>query len=176
MKNNFYMACLILGLSLLGTAAPILAQEVPPTGQPQAEAVPPAAAQAAGFEQAAGSLQQRLETSLQELQALRTQSAQEMIPLSRQLGELENELTKARQEFQQTTRVLDSRTLDLTNLRNEIKSRSDEVGYLTSLLTEYIRNFESRLHIAELQRYRDVLREAGLASENTQLSGMEVFK
>ncbi len=128
------------------------------------------------FEQAAGSLQQRLEASLRELSELRAKSAEQMIPLSRQLGELESELTKARSEFQQTTRILDSRTLDLTNLRNEIKSRQDETGYLTTLMTEYIRNFESRLHITELQRYRPPLDTARLAMENTQLNELEVFK
>ncbi len=127
------------------------------------------------FDQAAGSLQQRLEESLRELSALRARAAEEMIPLSRQLSELETELTKVRGEFQQTTRLLDSRTLDLTNLRNEIKSRQDETGYLTTLMTEYIRNFESRLHIAELQRFRPDLETARLAMENTQLNELDVF-
>jgi len=127
------------------------------------------------FNQTASSIQQKLEKSLQELSRLREQAADEKIPLSRKLSELESELETVRLEFQQTSRLLDSRTLDLNNLRNEIESRNQEATYLSNLLGEYIRNFETRLHIAEIQRYQDVLDEAKLAAENSNLSKKELF-
>ncbi len=49
------------------------------------------------------------------------------------------------------------------NLRSEIKSRQDESDYLFNLFGEYIRNFESRLHIAEIQRYQEAIETAKLA-------------
>jgi biopolymer transport protein ExbB len=128
------------------------------------------------FSGASDDVQQRLKESIQELNALRQQIAEEKIPLSRRLSELERELVEVRQEYQQTTRTLDSRTLDLNNLRNEIKSRRDEAGYLANLLGEYVRNFESRLHIAEIQRYREPLEQAKLALENTNLSEQGVYE
>ena len=127
------------------------------------------------FEQATEAVNQKLEKSVYELNELREQAATEKIPLSRKLSDLENELIQVRLEYQQTSRLLDSRTLDLSNLRSEIKSRKDEASYLSNLLGEYTRNFESRLHIVELQRYHQVLEEARLAPENTNLTEQEIY-
>lgn len=150
----------LLGLTLLW-AAPVAAQD--------------AAGGAVTFDQAAASAQQRLEKTLDELDQLRQQTAAEKIPLSQTLSDLESELSKVRLEYQQKSRLLDSRSLDLNNLRSEIKARQEEATYLSNLLGEYIRNFESRLHIAELHRYRDALTEARLAPENSNLSEQEIY-
>ncbi len=120
--------------------------------------------------------QQQLKDSLAELSRLREQIAAETIPLSRKLSELENELSDVRLEYQKETSILDSRTLDLSNLNSEIKSRQQEAAYISNLLGEYIRNFESRLHIAEIQRYRQPLEAARLAPENSNLSEQEIFQ
>ncbi|HKL21127.1 MAG TPA: MotA/TolQ/ExbB proton channel family protein [Tichowtungia sp.] len=128
------------------------------------------------FERADLSVQHKLEKSLAALTALREKIVMEKIPLSRELRDLEDGLTEVRREYQQTTRLLDSRTLDLTNLRSEIQSREQEKSYLSNLLSEYIRNFESRLHIAELHRYEEVLDQAKLAPENSNLSDLEIYQ
>lgn len=135
----------------------------------------PVIPQISAFSGAGTSLQQQLEESLAELSRLREQIANEKIPLSRKLSSLENELVNIRRDYQQTTRLLDSRTLDLSNLNSEIKSRQDEKNYVSNLLGEYIRNFESRLHIIELQRYKAILESAKLAPENSNLSDLEVY-
>jgi len=121
-------------------------------------------------------IQQKLDDSLAELAAFHQQTAEELLPLNRRISELENRLLEVRRQYQQTSRILDGRTLDLSTLRNEIKARQEEASYLSGLLGEYIRNFESRLHIAELQRYRSVLEEAKLAAENRTLSAMEIYE
>ncbi|MEX2672282.1 MAG: MotA/TolQ/ExbB proton channel family protein [Phycisphaeraceae bacterium] len=127
------------------------------------------------FNEASTVIERQLEESLSELSALRERLVEEKLPLSRTLRELEAELTQVRQEFQQTSRTLDGRTLDLSNLRNEIESRREEATYLSNLFGEYIRNFETRLHISEIQRYRDPIEAARLAPENDSLSDEEVF-
>jgi len=129
----------------------------------------------ASFEQTSQYIHQQLAECLNELADLREQIAAEKIPLSRQLSEMEAELIQVRLDYQQTSRLLDSRALDLGNLRSEIKSRQEESAYLSNLLNEYIRNFESRLHISELQRYRQALDKAKLATENNTLSQQEVY-
>ncbi len=131
----------------------------------------PVVPQISAFSGAGTSLQQQLEESLAELSRLRDQIANEKIPLSRKLSSLENELVNIRRDYQQTARLLDSRTLDLSNLNSEIKSRQDEKNYVSNLLGEYIRNFESRLHIIELQRYKAILESAKLAPENSNTIG-----
>lgn len=130
----------------------------------------------ASFEKASDSIQVQLEKSVAELTTLREQVAAEKIPLSQDLSDLEEKLIKARQKYQQVSRLLDTRMLDLSNLGSEIKSRKEEASYVSNLLGEYIRNFESRLHIAEIQRYRQTLEEAKLAAENSSLSEEEIFE
>ncbi len=129
----------------------------------------------ASFQSAATGIQQRLERSIKELNELRERMAEEKIPLTRRLSRLEGELVQVRLEYQQTSRKLDSRTLDLSNLKSEIKSRQDEATYLSNLLGEFIRNFETRLHIAEIQRYREPLEVARLAPENNNLTKQQVY-
>ncbi len=127
------------------------------------------------LEQAAADAQRRLEDSLAELDALRRELAEEKIPLHDRLAGLEAELDRVRSEHQQATRLRDTRTLDLSNLRNRIKEREEEATYLSNLLSEYVRNFESRLHIAELQRYENVLEAARLAPDNATLSPAGIY-
>ena len=131
---------------------------------------------ASSFDDAARQAQQKLDAALDELDELRDRIAEEQLPLSRELSRLEQTLTEKRETFQQKSRLLDSRTLDLSNLRNEIEAREQEVGYLSNLLSEYVRNFETRLHIAEVQRYREPLETARTAPDNPALSDKEVYQ
>ncbi|MGA1018148.1 MAG: hypothetical protein ACO3YY_09215, partial [Phycisphaerales bacterium] len=127
-----------------------------------------------GFTAAAGDVSDRLEASLDELDALRRTIADETLPMTRRLAALEAELASVKGEFQGRVRELDGRSLDLANLQKEIDARAAEATYLSGLLGEYQRNFESRLHITELQRYAEPLETARLAAENTALSDQEV--
>ena len=144
-------------------------------GAPAAQSAP-ADGDEPNFTKAAEDIDQRLEASLQELSRLRQQIQDEKLPLSRRLSALEAELSAARGEYEQATREQNERGLALSNLKNEIESRRKETSYLSTLLGDYIRNFESRLHIAEAQRYEDALVEARLAPDNSNLSEQEVFE
>ena len=129
-----------------------------------------------GFDQASARAEQRLQASIDELDRLRDQIAADQIPLSRELSALEAELLQATAEYQRTVRLLDKRTLDLTTLQGRIKERQETAEYLTNLFIDYLRDFETSLHIAELQRYRDPLQAAKLAPENSNLSREQVFQ
>jgi len=91
------------------------------------------------------------------------------------LNSLEDEVMAVRLDHQKIMRQLDSRNLDLNNLRAEIKTRKGEKSYISNLLGEYTRNFQTRLHIAELDEYNDVISSASLAPENTNLTDEEIF-
>lgn len=127
------------------------------------------------FEAAADTMKAKLEASMAELDALRQQIIDEKVPLTKELSALETELVGVRAEFQQVSRTLDGRTLDLSNMRTEIKQREDEVAYLSGLFGDYIRSFESRLHIAEVQRYEEELEAAKAAPGAPDLTESEVF-
>ena len=120
-------------------------------------------------------MDEKLEASLKELSNIRKAISKEKLPMVKGLNSLEDEVMTVRLEHQKVMRQLDSRNLDLNNLRSEIKTRKGEKSYISNLLGEYIRNFETRLHIAELDMYGDVIEAATLAPDNTNLSDEEIF-
>jgi biopolymer transport protein ExbB len=161
-QNN--RVCLALIVVALLAAPPLLAQDsAKSTGAEEL------------FQQTSTKAEQDLQKALKELSELREAIAAEKLPLTRKLTKLESELLDAREEFEDQSRILDTRNLDLNNLRTESQGRVDEKTYLSTLLDEYIRNFETRVHISELQRYADVVEEARLAPENEDLTATEVF-
>lgn len=145
-----------------------------PAGAPAA--APAQAPAGPTFSAASSQVENQLAAALNELSVLRERVATEKVPLTRRIGELENQLIDARQKLQQVQRVADSRALDLTNLSNEIKGRQEEVTYLSNLMTEYLRNVETGLHIAELQRWRAPLEGARNAAEDSSKSKQQIFE
>ncbi|MFM1871319.1 MAG: Biopolymer transport protein ExbB [Planctomycetota bacterium] len=154
-------------LTILRRSLPSLALAAALFGQGDVNKIP--------FDQAATNLERQVVESVQRLAALREEIAGEKVPMSKRLSDLESELQAVRAEFQSKTRLLDSRTLDLGNLRTEIKLRQDEASYLSSLLSEYVRNFESGLHVAEKQRHAEPLQAAKLAAENSAAAPADIW-
>lgn len=124
---------------------------------------------------AAATAQQDLEASLKELSALRDTIAAEKVPMTKELSQLEDRLSELRRQHDQVSRQVDTRNLELANLRNEIKAHQDEVGYLSNLMDEYSRGFESRVHVSEVERYAALVEAAKLAPQNVDLSLAEKF-
>lgn len=120
-------------------------------------------------------MQEKLESSLIELSNVRKAIGKEKLPMVKGLNALEDEVMDVRLEHQTIMRQLDSRNLDLNNLRSDIKSRKGEKNYISNLLVEYTRNFETRIHIAELDQYEGVVKEAVLAPDNSNLSTEQIF-
>jgi biopolymer transport protein ExbB len=128
------------------------------------------------FQRTATSAQEDLDSSLKELSELREAIAAEKLPLTRKLAALESRLIEVRRDHDDVRRLLDTRNLALNNLRTEMKARQEEKSYLSNLLDEYIRNFETRVHIVELQRYREQIDAARLAPEKGDLSPAEIYR
>lgn len=120
-------------------------------------------------------LHDELRASLDALAELRRDIADEKIPLSRELHDLENRQIDARNEYETVKRSLDRGQSKMNNLRTEFTLREQERTYIANLLDEYIRNLETRLHIAELPRYREDIEAARLAPENANLEPKEIF-
>lgn len=116
-----------------------------------------------------------LKRSLTMLSELEESIAAEKVPLNKQLNQLEADLIALRQKFEEVDRELTTRNLAVTNLQKEIKAQEATEGYLSTLFDDYVRNFETQVHIAELSRYEDVIRAAAQAPENPNLSPTEVF-
>jgi septal ring factor EnvC (AmiA/AmiB activator) len=106
--------------------------------------------QAQTFEAAAASAKSDLDKALAELSALEKKIANEKIPLARELNTLESEVIAKRREHTEAKRLQDRKSVDLGKLKAEEKAFTDQNDYLRkTLLEEYIRRFETRIHASE---------------------------
>ncbi|MGH9869173.1 MAG: MotA/TolQ/ExbB proton channel family protein [Candidatus Polarisedimenticolia bacterium] len=129
----------------------------------------------APLEQVGATAQRDLEASLKQLAELRESIAREKVPMMAELNRLEDRLASLRRESEQTSREADTGTLDMTSLKSEVKLRQDEVTYLASILDEYRVGLESKLNVAELQRYEAVFASARAASDGSGVSQDDRF-
>lgn len=124
---------------------------------------------AADLQTAALALSNRLVTASAERAALQASVATEKVPLIRERNNLEAEVIALRQAVERQEGLKNGRADVLKAAEKELKSREDEVNYVAGLLTDYARNFETRIHIAEVQRYREPIDAAKAAGDNAQL-------
>lgn len=148
---------------VLAAALPVCAQAAP-SETPESVA------------RAATTVQQDLEAGLKQLSALRETILAEKEPMTRELNQLEERLSELRRQHETASRALDNRNLELANLRNEIKVNQDEANYLSNLMDEYARGFESRVHVSEIERYTPLVEAAKAAPQNVDLSLTEKFQ
>lgn len=120
----------------------------------------------------ADDFQKRLDSATHQLAETRAGIEKEKVPLTRRLNELDDQVIEARKEYDRVLRLADARQLDLTNLRAQIKSREDQSNYVANAVDEFIRNFEARLHIAEVQRHGDVITAKKNAANNANLDAV----
>lgn len=118
----------------------------------------------------AADFQARLDQVTSELAKHRKEVEEEKVPLTKRLGELEEQIIAARKEYDQVIRTRDMRTLDVTNLKSQIKNKEDTSNYVSNLLDEFVRNSEGRFHQSEAERYRDIMESKGNAALNANLS------
>lgn len=111
-----------------------------------------------------------LKKALASLAEVRQQVETDRLPLARELSALEQKLADQRVELGKAQRFQENQLVELNALKAEAKRRSDEVGYVDSLLSEYSRAFRSRLHFAEEPKYLAVFQDvdkAGVAPDVT---------
>ena len=111
-----------------------------------------------------------LKKALTALAEVRQQVEAERLPLARELSQLEQKLADQRVELGKAQRFQENQLVELNALKAEAKRRSDEVGYVDSLISEYSRAFRSRLHFAEEPKYLAVFQDvdkAGVAPDVT---------
>ncbi len=142
----------------------------------QGEATTPSAQEPrATLEAAAASMQADMSAALAELDALRAEIGAERLPLAKKLTQTEGRLSAVRRDFDAVSRELVKKTDSLAGLDASLTALNRQSDYLSSLLGQYGEEFRTRLHIAELQRYRQPLEAAKLALENTKLTDVDRF-
>lgn len=128
-----------------------------------------------GFTGAEASAQADLEDAIERLGALRQQIRKERIPLAKELNQLEAEVLQLRREVEQARRIRDSQSIGLEALQAEVEREREAADYLETLFGEYVRNFESRLAVAELPLYETPLSNAKNALDDPASSRQERF-
>ena len=128
------------------------------------------------FESAATSAKSDLDKALAELSELEKKIADEKIPLARQLNTLESEVIAKRREHTDAKRLQDRKSVNLGKLKAEEKAFTDQNDYLRkTLLEEYIRRFETRIHASEKEQYQSIVKTARETNENPSSPAESVF-
>jgi len=128
------------------------------------------------FESAATSAKSDLAKALAELSELEKKIADEKIPLARQLNTLESEVIAKRREHTDAKRLQDRKSVNLGKLKAEEKAFTDQNDYLRkTLLEEYIRRFETRIHASEKEQYQSIVKTARETNENPSSPAESVF-
>lgn len=97
--------------------------------------------------------EQRIEQALSEYQAYLGQTSDQKVSLVSRINELENELVRLRDEEQKARLAAKEEGVNLEDLKEEAKALDTLTQYAAGVLTEYLTNFESRIHLSEDQRY-----------------------
>lgn len=129
----------------------------------------------ADVSEAKRSAQADLDNALERLSELRAQIREEKVPASRQLNELRSRVLELRREAERAQRLQDDRSLGIDRLERDLEARQDEADYLVNLISEYLRTFETRVSIAELQLYRDQFSAINQIMENQRDDLERVF-
>jgi biopolymer transport protein ExbB len=124
----------------------------------------------------ARSAEQELAASVAELNQLREQIANEKIPMAQELTTLEESLSALRRKHETITRSADAGNLEISTIKTELKARQDELAYITGLLDEYARTFDTKVHISEMQYLGQAVENAKQATENKTLTLSEKFQ
>ncbi|MEQ9823140.1 MAG: MotA/TolQ/ExbB proton channel family protein [Puniceicoccaceae bacterium] len=133
------------------------------------------ALQAQSLSQAIASVDNDLESALQELAQLREEIAAERIPLSQEVDSLEATVLKLNNDFSRQQSLRDNRELGLQQLQNEVNSKKEEIEYVGGLLRDFVRSFGAQIHVSEKQLYADLVKNAESAALAGNLAEKELF-
>ncbi len=114
-----------------------------------------------------GRTQDKIEVSLDEYQDFLKETQTEKLELVTQINQLENSLVKLRQSELMAKRDATENKLVLEDLRTRIQALDTQAQYSQGVLSEYLTNFESRIHVSEDQHYLQPLRETRETLTNT---------
>jgi biopolymer transport protein ExbB len=127
-------------------------------------------ARAQSLDEAVAQTRAELKAATEEFSALTQRIADEKIPLAQKLNALESDLLAKRTEADKLGRQAENELVELNFARNSLTQRSNEVTYISGLLNEYLRAFETRIHIAEVERFKPAVDDAKAATESADVS------
>lgn len=100
---------------------------------------------------------ERAEQALVQVNSIREEITTEKIPLGERLRELEASTSEKRREADRLERLRDNATGDFARMEEELKLRTDELGFVTGMLSDYLNRLNGSLHPSESELYSDEL-------------------
>lgn len=170
MMTTFKYRSLLLILAIAAGADQALGQEEVSEANSK-----PQPAVARTIDEAGIAIDKRLEASVKELDVLRAKVGDERVAMAKELAQLEAELIEKRAEDNRIGQDLASRNQSLSDLTAELDSLRAESDYLSTLLTQFTDEFDSRLHVVDMLRFKSQVDAATLAREDTRKSDGEKF-
>ncbi|MDQ8202303.1 MotA/TolQ/ExbB proton channel family protein [Pelagicoccus sp. SDUM812003] len=103
--------------------------------------------------------QERIEQTLASYQSFLQATQGEKLELVRQINKLETELVELRRQEAKAKSSTTEQGFDLEDMKSRIDALDTQTQYSSGVLSEYLTNFESRIHISEDQFYLAPLSE-----------------
>lgn len=118
------------------------------------------------FDKAAESARKDYEHSLTELANVRAEIDREKEPLNRRLAAAEAKLAELQESYGPLTRELDQKQLELANQKTSLRLAGEENTYIANIFDEFVKGYESKIHVSELQTLGEPLQKAVSATED----------
>ncbi|MEM9158918.1 MAG: MotA/TolQ/ExbB proton channel family protein, partial [Verrucomicrobiota bacterium] len=118
-----------------------------------ASAVPLAAQVESEFADLIKSAEGLIQQSLDEYQSFLKETSEEKLELVTEINALENEIVQLRKEGRESSSQIAQMKNDLDALQISIRNLDTQAQYSAGVLSEYLTNFESRIHLSEDQSY-----------------------
>jgi len=112
-----------------------------------------------------------LEQAVRALADTRSEIATEKVPLVRKISRIEDAVRETTEELNRQQRLRDNRDLGLNRLRVQVEATRTQNEYISGLLDEFVRNFETRIDFAETQIHGAIAEEARLILEDRDAGG-----
>jgi len=122
------------------------------------------------FAQVESDSEREVRAAEKQLSDLRRQVADQKIPISKRLTELENEVQTKRAEYDVKVRAAENYEVDLNDQREKVDAIRTENVYVRNQMSAYVKAFSTRIHESELPSYQTIIEESEQALERSDTS------
>ena len=133
-------------------------------------------AQEADYKSAIDNINRDIKLEMSELSELRQMIANERPKLAEETEKIASELRDKRRRSQLASQERDALIHDLSSLSSEVRLWRDQSVYIENLLTDFRRNFEAQMSVAEADSMRSLMLSADKASDDGLDSKLKILE
>ena len=133
-------------------------------------------AQEADYKSALDNINRDIKLEMSELSELRQMIANERPKLAEKTEKIASELRDKRRRSQLASQERDALIHDLSSLSSEVRLWRDQSVYIENLLTDFRRNFETQMSVAEADSMRSLMLSADKVSDDGLDSKLKILE